>query len=213
MKKVLLLIVLLLLPLIVCAKTPNLEETLRIIKGIENVSVDEDVKIDFTNITDKEIVFVIDGVEKRIPYEFKDNKLSFTGGSFVLKDNKIVGDIEGNEYAFYLYSILENKSTIPYDFNNYYNNETIKRLVNENYKNNYIEDTKTFGITLDESSEKVNIIYNYYLDGDYPIIEVDNISDDFKNPATGNISLLITIMLVAVISIGAYTCLDPKKNK
>ncbi|MBQ9019372.1 MAG: hypothetical protein IJ097_03605 [Bacilli bacterium] len=213
MKKVLLILVLLLFPMIVNAKTPNLEETLKVIKNIENVLVDENIKIESTSVDDNNIIFNINGEKKMIPYEFKNNKFSFTGGSFIINnDKKIVGEIKDNEYAFYLYSILENKSTIPYDINNYYNNDNIIKLVNENYKDNYIEDTNTFGITLKNSANKVTIVYDYYLDGDYPVLEIENLTDDLKNPATGNISLLITIMLISVVLIGAYTCLGSRKE-
>lgn len=205
MKKILLIIILLLFPITVYAKTPNKEETFKVIKEIENVYVDEDIKIESTEITLDKIIFKINNEYKEIPYTFKDNIFSFKGGYY----NK---DIMENNYAFYLYSILENKSTIPYDENNYYNNSKIKDLIENNYKDNYIEPSNTFGISLDKKDDKIYITYNYYLDGEYPIMSIDEDSS-FKNPATGNYSLLITIMLVCVLSIGAYTVIDPKKSK
>ena len=213
MKKLLFIIILLLFPITVFAKTPNKEETFKIIKDISNVSVSEDIKIESTSITDDYIIFNINNEEVKIPYIFEDNKLSFVGGTFTVDSNKkIVGDITNNEYAFYLYSILENKSAIPYDVNNYYNTVTIKNIINKEFSNSYRENTNTFGFSLKEiDNNKYSIIYNYYLDGDYPVIELEQISDDLTNPATGNYNLLITIMLISVLCIGVYTYANPKK--
>lgn len=215
MKKLLFLIILLLFPITVFAKTPNKEETFKIIKGISNVAVSEDVKIESTSIDDDYIIFVIDSNEIKIPYTFIDNKLSFVGGNFIVDgNNKIIGDINNNSYAFYLYSILENKSTIPYDSYNYYNDSNIKKLVNEYFATVYKEPTNTFGITLEKTeNNKYNIVYDYYLDGDYPVMDFDKVEDtDVVNPATGNYNVLITIMLIAVLCIAVYTYVDPKKS-
>jgi hypothetical protein len=207
MKKLLFLIILLLFPITVLAKTPNKEETFKVIKDISNVSVSEDVKIESTSIDDDNIIFIINDKEVKIPYTFNNNKLSFEGG---IIDN---GEIKDNDYAFYLYSILENKSSIPYDINNYYNNETIKEKYNEEFSTTYKESSNTFGITLEKiDNNKYRIIYDYYLDGDYPVIDLEQVSDDFTNPSTGNYNLLITIMLIAVLCIGVYTYVDPKKS-
>lgn len=212
MKKLFILI-LFLLPITVFAKTPNKEETFKVIKSITNVSVSEDVKIESTEIDDDNIIFIIDNEKVKLPYTFNNNILSFTGGELILENGK-VKDIINNNYAFYLYSILENKSTIPLDINNYYNNETIKEKVNEDFSLEYKENTNTFGITLNKMDDnRYNIIYNYYLDGDYPIIELDETSDDFVNPPTGSYNLLITVMLISVLCIGIYTYVDPKNKK
>lgn len=207
MKKILLIIILLLFPVTVFAKTPNKEETFKVIKEIENISVDENIKIDSTDITDNKIIFKVNGESIEIPYTFENNKFSFTGGYYYN------GNIIGNEYAFYLYSILENKSSIPYDEKNYYNGNKIKELIQTNYKDNYKEPTNTFGLSLKKSNDKVYITYNYYLDGDYPVMQMEESTDEFTNPATGNYSLLITIMLICVLSIGVYTVMDPKKSR
>lgn len=212
MKKLLFVIILLLFPITVFAKTPNKEETFKIIKDISNVNVSEDIKIESTDITDDYIIFNINGEEEKIPYEFSNNKLSFIGGTIVLENGK-VKEITNNSYAFYLYSILENKSTIPYDMNNYYNDETIKEKINNSFSTEYKENTNTFGFSLEKISDnKYNIIYNYYLDGDYPVLEIEQLSNDLTNPATGNYNLLITIMLLSVLCIGVYTYVAPKKN-
>ena len=206
MKKVLLLIILLIIPISVFAKTPNKEETLKIIKDIENINVDEETKIYSTNVTENKIIFKINDKLKEIPYTFENNKFSFIGGYY---SN---GNIIDNEAAFYLYSILENKSTIPYDETNYYNNKRIKYLIENNYNDTFIDSTKTFGITFGKEKNRINIIYNYYLDGDYPVMGIDEETDEFTNPATGNYSLLVTVMLVCVLSIAVYTVVDPKKS-
>ena len=212
MKKVLLFLVLLLFPIVVFAKTPNKEETFKVIKGIANVSVSEDIKIEYTKIDDDNIYFIINDEEIKIPYSFSNNKLSFTGGTVFLENGK-VKDISNNSYAFYLYSILENKSTIPYDMNNYYNEETIKDKLNNEFALEYKEDTNTFGISLEKiDNNKYNIIYNYYLDGDYPVLELDSLGNDIENPATGNYNLLITILFISVLCIGVYTYVNPKKS-
>ena len=57
MKKILLLIIVLVFPLFVFAKTPNKEETLKVIKNIENTLVGENIKIESTNITNEKIIF------------------------------------------------------------------------------------------------------------------------------------------------------------
>lgn len=208
MKKILLLVILLLLfPIGVYAKTPTKDEALEIIGEIENVLVDENIKIESTTVTNDKIIFKINGIDKEIPYTYENNKFSFTGGYY---SN---GNIYDNEYAFYLYSILENKSTIPYDEKNYYNNNKIKEMIDTNYKDSYKEETNTFGITLKKENEKINIIYNYYLDGDYPVMEMEETKDELTNPATGNYNFMITVMLICVLSIGAYTVMDPKKSK
>lgn len=215
MKKILLLImVLLVFPIMVNAKTPNKEETFKVIENIENVLVDENIIINKVSINDKELLLDVTDNEintiKKLSYTFDNNKLEFTGGYFILKDNKIE-DIIDNDYAFYLYSILENKSTIPYDVDNYYNKTNIKKLVETNYKDIYKEPTNTFGITLKKDHDLTRIYYDYYLDGDYPVIDIEDI-DNSKNPPTGNYTLIITLMLIVFTGIGVYTCMDSKKE-
>lgn len=214
MKKILFFIVLLLFPMTIFAKTPNKEETLKVIKNIENVTVIEGVEIESTLVDDEDIIFIINGEKVKIPYTFINNKLSFKGGYLLVDNNhKIVGDIYDNEYAFFLYSILENKSTIPYDMDNYFNTENIKKMVNEEFTNEYKEKSNTFGFELVKVEDnKYNIVYNYYVDGDYPVLEIETVGDDFTNPSTGNYSLLITVLLVSAVCIGIYTYLNPKKS-
>ena len=215
MKKLLFVVLLLIFPISVYAKTPNLDETLKVIKDINNVLVDDDVKIEFTTVEDDSIIFIINGNSVKVDYTFSDNKFSFVGGTFQLDNNKkIIGDIQDNQYAFYLYSILESKSTIPYDQDDYYNDNNIKKMINNNFNDVYKEKTNTFGISLKEiTKNKYQLVYDYYLDGDYPVIELDTLSNDIKNPATGNYNILITIMLVSVLCIGLYTYFEPNKSK
>ena len=213
MKKVLLfLIVLFILPITVFAKTPTLEETLDVIRNIKNITVIEGVTIESTRVDDDYIIFTIDGKEEYIKYRFADNKFSFDGGYFLVdSNNKVIGVPFDNEYAFFLYSILENKSLIPYDENGYYNTNKIRDLFNNNFSTHYKESSNTFGVDLVKIEEnKYKIVYNYYLDGDYPIIGYG--SDDIDNPATGNYNLLITIMLIAVLCIGIYSYVNRKKK-
>lgn len=215
MKKILfVIIVLLLFPITVFARTPNKEETFKVIRGINNVTVIDGVTIQSADVEDEYIVFVIYGQQIRIPYKFEDNKFSFSGG-FVLLDenNKVIGDIVDNEYAFFLYSILENKSHLPYDANTYYNSENLKTIINNGFSTQYKESSNTFGIELTKDEElegKYFITYNYFLDGDYPVF--DDVEEDLENPATGNYSVLITIMLIAVLCIGIYSYVNREKK-
>ena len=83
MKKIKYLILLLLLPVVVFAKTPNQEETTKFIENIENVQVDDGVKIYNVSMDDRYIIINIseNGIvtEKRVNYEYKDNELIFGG--------------------------------------------------------------------------------------------------------------------------------------
>ena len=202
-----LILILLLLPIMVYAKTPNKEETLKVIEKIENIFVDENMVIKNISIGDNKFTLVINKdnnyIEKEINYEFDDKSLSFK------TTNK-----EDNIYAFYLYSILENKSAVPYDMNNYYNTIFIDdRLINQKEDiKTYIDDTKTFGLTVDKKNN--SITYHYYFDGDYPIIEKEMVSDkEFTNPDTRNYSVVITVMLIIITIIGIYTYFDvPNKR-
>lgn len=214
MKKIILvIIVLLLLPIMVYAKTPNKEETLKVIEKIENIQVDDNIVIKNISIGDNKFTIILnnDGniEQKEINYLFKDNELEFGVGDISLEE------LNKNNYAFYLYSILENKSAVPYDVNNYYNNSNIKEKVlnqKENIKT-YIDVSKTFGITISKENN-LNIKYHYYFDGDYPIMERSIITDEeLTNPETRNYNVLISIMLVSIVLIGIYTYYDATKKR
>jgi len=221
MKKLLFLIVVLLLfPITVFAKTPNQEETIKVIKSISNVTVIDGVTIESTDVDDQNVIFTINGNAIYIPYQFSDNKFSFKGGRLLLdSNNQVFGEPFDNEYAFFLYSILENKSNIPYNANDYYNTSNIVEIVNNGFTTDYKENTNTFGFTLTKDDNfktnngtvAYNITYNYYMDGDYPIVSLDN--DDIENPATGNYNILITIMLISVLCLGVYSYMNRGKKK
>lgn len=213
MKKIkyIILLLLLLFPITIYAKTPNKEETLKVIEQIENIQVEDNSYIKNISIGEDKFTLIMeingDFVEKNINYKFTDKGLSFNGEDISID----LKDLEKNKYAFYLYSILENKSTVPYDTNNYYNNSNIKEKINNQTEltKTYIDNSKTFGLTLSKENNKLKITYNYYFDGDYPIIEKEQInSEEFTNPSTRNYSLLITILLISIICIGIYTYLD-----
>ena len=213
---VVLLLVVLILPVTVFARTPSLEETLNVIRGINNVTVIDGVTIESTRVDDRNIYFTLYGEEQRVPYTFSGNDFAFYGG-YVLLDgnNHLMGDAFDNEYAFFLYSILENKSAVPYDFNNYYSTTNIEELINRGFSTEYKEGTNTFGITLNKVQDEYNkyqIIYHYYLDGDYPVFDLVGGTSEFTNPATGNYSVLITIMLVSVLCIGVYSYVNHERK-
>ena len=219
-----LILLLLLLPITVLAKTPNKQETIKVIKSIENIQVDDNVIIYNVEIDNNKITLNINdnGVDakKTLNYEFKDNELVFTGGTYTVNpETKEINKVESNDYAFYLYSILESKSSMPYDINNYYNESNIQKKIkelNEETKT-YKEDTNTFAITLSKeyigSSEYINIKYHYYFDGDYPVMLKEISQEEFTNPNTGNYSIYVTIVLILVIGIGIYTCIDKKEKE
>ena len=218
MKKIkyIILLLLLLFPITIYAKTPNKEETLKVIEQIENIQVEDNSYIKNISIGEDKFTLIMEVngnfIEKDINYKFTDNELSFSGEDISLD----LKDIDNNKYAFYLYSILENKSTVPYDMDNYYNNSNIKEKINNQTEltKTYIENSKTFGLTLSKENNKLKVTYHYYFDGDYPIIEKEEInSDEFTNPSTRNYSILITVMLISIICIGIYTYLDiPNKR-
>ena len=210
-------LLLLLLPITVFAKTPNKEETIKVIESIENIQVDDGIIIYSAKYENDKIILNINdnGTNKQIPIicKFDDEHLEFQGGKYLVKDN--IEIIESNDYAFYLYSILENKSTIPYDIDNYYNNDNVLKKVKELKANNktYIESSNTFGLTLfKENIEYIRVSYNYYFTGDYPVMIKEEITDEFKNPETGNYTIYITIMLVIVAGLGIYTYVSPIKE-
>jgi hypothetical protein len=215
MKKLLFLIlVILLLPITVLAKTPTLEETLNVIRGINNVTVIDGVTIESTRVDESDIAFVLQGREEYVPYKFENNTLIFKGGCVLVDENKqVIGEIFDNAFAFFLYSILDNKSSIPYDSNNYYSTENIANMINNGFATEYSEPTNTFGISLqEEDAGKYRIYYKYHLDGDYPVFDLGS-GDSFDNPATGNYNVLITIMLLAVLAIAIYSYINREKKK
>ena len=224
MKKILvLLMLLLLLPIMVYAKTPTLEEVFKVINGVNNVEVLDGITVQSARTDETNIYLTLYDHEELVPYTFEDNTLSFYGGYILIDaNNKVEGEIYDNSYASFLYIILENKSAIPYDFNNYYGTDNIKEIVNNNFRVGveYKEPTNTFGFTIikspgDAFSYKPNeyqIIYHYHLDGEYPILSTDISEGEFENPATGNYNLLITIMLISVMCIGIYSYVNREKK-
>ena len=221
MKKLLFLLILVLLfPITVFAKTPTLEETLNVIRNINNVVVLDGVTVNSASVDGENIYFYMDGLEIIIPYTFTDNVFSFTGGGILVdENNKLSGDIYDNAYPSFLYMILENKSAIPYDFNNYYSTDGIAEIVNREFKvgEEYREPTNTFGFSLAKMPNSLydneyQITYHYHLDGDYPILETEVSGDTFENPATGNYNVLITIMLISVLCIGVYSYVNRERK-
>lgn len=224
MKKLKYLILLLLLfPITVCAKTPNKDETIKVIESIENVQVDDGIIIYNVDVDNNKMILNLSDngntTQKEINYYFDDKGLTFKGGNFIVdKNTKELTIKESNDYAFYLYSILENKSSVPYNIDNYYNNTNIiekAKVLTENERV-YIEDTNTFGITLKkevvDNSEYINIYYNYYYTGDYPVMIKEEVTEELKNPETGNYSIIITVILIITIGIGIYTYFEPDKR-
>ena len=227
MKKLLFLLILLLLPVMVYAKTPTLEEAFKVISNINSVEVIDGVTVESARTDDENIYFTLYGQEQYIPYTFENNTLSFYGGYVIMDgDNKVSGEIFDNAYASFLYIILENKSTIPYDFNNYYSTDGIKEILNNDFKIGveYKEPTNTFGFTIIRAEDSVRytgdldnpneyqIVYHYHLDGDYPVLSTDVVDGEFENPATGNYNVLITIMLISVMCIGIYSYVNREKK-
>jgi len=217
MKKLKYLVLLLLLfPITVCAKTPNKEETIKVIESIENVQVDEGIIIYSAEYDEDKIILNINdnGTNKQIPISctFDDESLTFKGGKYLVKDDVEV--IESNNYAFYLYSILENISNIPYNIDSYYNNDNVIKKVKEFKANEktYIESSNTFGLSLSREQGYIRVYYNYYFTGDYPVMIKEEITDEFKNPDTGNYTIYITIMLVIVAGLAIYTYVMPVKE-
>ena len=232
-KQVLLLLVLCLLPMSVFAKTQTKEDLLKTIEKIENVQVDDDIKILSTSVEKKSIYFMMEENERKskqeISYIFKGNTFVFTSGtiSYQLDDlqNIQVEDPSNNQYAFYLYSILESMSTAPYEEENYYNNKEIKKKIESltteellNYQNSekelYYQNTgKTFGLTIKREKNNNTIYYHYYLDGLDPILTPIEATETFTNPNTGNFSFFITVLLLIVVALAGYTYWDNPKEK
>ena len=226
MKKLLILILItLLVPFSAFAKTPTQEETMKIIGEIENTQVDDNKWILNTTVEKDKIIFHMEKEEQKedlnISYEWKDKELTFHSGYayFNTETNQIIGEIKNNDQAFYLYSILESQSYAPYDMNHYYNNRNIKEKIENESLTSWKDSSNTFGLLLKKEKienkiEKINIYYKYYLDGDYPIVEVaENMDEEFKNPSTGNLTTYVTFTLILVIMVGVYTYINPKKEE
>lgn len=221
MKRTILLILFLysiLIPLQIKAKTPTKEETMKIIDDIENIQVDDNIKIKSSEIKNNSIILNLEKDRKeekiKVYYEWTNTTLNIYGGSILINNNQV--NIMNNDYAFYIYSILERESTIPYDYDNYYNNLNIKKIVenNINFKDTISlkEKTNTFGITLEKNNNIINITYQYYLDGDYPIIIINN-DELSENPSTGNFTTYTTFAFVLIVGVACYTYINPKKEK
>ena len=210
MKKILLFIILFMFPIVVFAKTPTKDETLNVIRGINNVKLDNGEKIESVKVEKYNIIFTVDGKEVYIPFSYSDNKFSFGIGYLTTNDNHSEINIYDNDYSYALYSILVNKAGVPSDNENYYSNENIKTLLKREFLSEYKEPTNTFGLVINPiENNKYAIIYYYYLDGDYPIIDE---SLDSLNPATGNYNILITIVLVSILALGIYSYVNREKK-
>ncbi len=221
MKKLLVLIlVICLLPIGVFTKKQTKEDVLTVIENMKNIQVDDEIMIMDTKVNDNTIEFTMNenGTQKTviIPYTFENNILTFTGGK-VSTSKEIIG----NQYAFYLYSILESMSTAPYEEENYYNNSQIKKKVESienltpNKKMEYYNTGKTFGLNLVvDTSNQISIYYQYFLDGDDTILINSNMearkNEILTNPATGNYNFFITTLLLLVIGLAFYTYYDCK---
>ena len=226
MKKLKYLILLLLLvPITVFAKTPNKDETIKVIESIENVQVDEGIVIYNVSIDDIRLSLNINDngtiTTKDINYSFNEERLSFDGGTYMYDPttNKLEV-IENNDYSFYLYSILENKSSVPYNVDSYYNNKNIEEKIMNLQEDEkiYKDDSNTFGITLkrrkiNDNKYQINISYQYYFTGDYPVMIKEETTDEFTNPDTGNYTIIVSIILVFVLGMGIYTCIPNKRIK
>ena len=242
MKKcILFIVVLLLLPISVLARQETKERLFKAIEDFDHIQVDDTIEILDTRVEDNTILLEMEEEEekttKEVSYSFEDVCLSFDSGYFLLEKNLDgtiqVGKIQNNQYAFYLYSILESLSTSSYEEENYYNEMLIEKIVNGfsiEEKNSFFEDStyskqfyntgKTFGLQLvgeriNNQQVKVTIHYQYYLDGDdtilvNPIVE-EGKNELLKNPETGSYSFFITSLLILVIGLGAYTYCNPKE--
>ena len=239
MKKYLLFVFLLLfLPISVFARQETKENLFRAIEDIHDVQVDDDVMILQTKVNDSVIQFELEEegvhVTREVHYTFEENHLSFSSGYLIINNengNYQLSNIVDNQYAFYLYSILESLSTAPYEEESYYNNSQIMNKINhlsaEDKKlfwtdsSNHLEyynTGKTFGLQLigkkiSDTQMKAVINYQYFLDGDdtilvNPIVEAGQ-NELLKNPETGNYSFFVTTLLLIVIGLAAYTYCNP----
>ena len=130
MKKLLFILIVLFVPIIVSAKATTKEGVMETISTIQNTQVDDEVVIKNTTVNANEITLELleanKVVTKSIPYTWSDNKLILSGGTI-----KRGEDPENNQYAFYIYSILESKTTAPYEETHYYNSTLIRKLLEE----------------------------------------------------------------------------------
>ena len=212
------------IPTIVQAKTPNQEEIIKVINSIQNVQVDENIIIKSSTIKEDKIELEISEngsiMTKEIPYTIKENEFEFVGGYALVntETKKVIDNIKDNDNSFYIYSLLENKSFAPYEESNYYNNTRIKEIIEEKTEDLYKDSSNTFGISFKEeminnTTKKVFITYHYYFDGDYTIINMDQSELDSINPPTGSYNIQVTIMLGIIICIGLYTYFDGTKKE
>ena len=226
-------------PIMVLAESYE-EQLISIISGIKDVQVEEDVRILSTTVKKDKIIFEMKEknslIKKEISYFWEENVLSFYSGKVLLQktdDGKIiVQNIENNEAAFYLYSILESNSNASYDEKNYYNDTQIKEKLlslsleektllfsDSSYQLTYQDEGKTFGIELssntkDNDTSEIIIYYKYYLDGGNTIL-TDPVGEQRKSSSTVNIekySMFITILLVLGIVIAGISYLDFKRK-
>ena len=227
-------------PTMVLAKSYEEEQLISIISDIKDVQVEENVKILSTTVEENKIIFEMTEenslVKKDISYSLEANVLSFYSGKVLLQKTNdgeiIIQDIQNNEVAFYLYSILESKSSASYDEQNYYNNTQIKeKLLNlsleekkllfedSSYQLTYQDEGKTFEIELssnrkDNDTSEITIYYHYYLDGKNAIL-TDPVVEQRKSPSSVNIekySMFITILLVLGIVIAGISYFDFKRK-
>ena len=210
MKKLLFILIVLFVPLIVSAKATTKEGVMETISTIQNTQVDDEVVIKNTTVNTNEITLELleanKVVTKSIPYTWSDNKLILSGGTIKRGEAP-----ENNQYAFYIYSILESKTTAPYEETHYYNSTLIRKMLEENTKK-IIEDHNTgdtFSIILKETDNNIyQIEYQYNLAGDdAPLVSQQEINTEavLTNPNTGNIHFYITVLLVIMLGITAYT--------
>ena len=210
MKKWILLLIIVLSPLMVVAKTTTEEDVMTFIKDIQNIQVDDNVVIEKTTVTEREIILEVKEnnkiEEKHISYNWNNYILTFLGGT--ISKGQEPND---NQYAFYLYAILENKTTCPYEENHYYNQSLIKKIV-ENHSEKEIKDYNTgntFSLLLTEKEPNLyQIAYQYNLAGDdASLITTEDFNQEeiLKNPNTGNIHFYVTILLIIMLGITAYT--------
>ena len=231
MKKVIFIIVLLFSPIVVFAKSQR-EDFLSMIESIKNVQVEEDTKILKTIVQKDTIQFQMDKNGKRkeyvIHYSISDDIFSFSSGKGILK-NSSLNQIEGNEPAFYLYSILESMSTSSYQQEHYYNqDEIIQKWENlsEEEKDNFctsspIEDWdqgKTFGILLISETEKdtcyFKISYQYSFAGENAItISKQEDKAFFRKFVDGSYIKLVSVFMFLGILLSLYSYYDMKKRK
>ena len=222
MRKILCIILILLFPISIYAKTPNQEETKKVITNIENVQVDDNTKILDISLSKDYIILNMEEnqkyQQKKLKYKWSDTGIEFYGGTIEI--NQQTGNsIKNNEIAFYLYSILESLSNIPYNEDNYYNNQNITKIIetdknlNQEIRKTYKEPTNTFGLTLTKDKQQsFQISYHYYYNGDYPIF-IEESQENITNPSTGNYPIIITIMVVLTSGTALYTYLEPKKGE